>query len=53
VNALLERRAAARAAKDWKLSDVLRDEILAAGWTVKDTKDGQKLAPGPHAAATA
>ena len=53
VNALLERRAAARAAKDWNLSDVLRDEILAAGWTVKDTKDGQKLAPGPHAAATA
>jgi hypothetical protein len=35
------------------LSDVLRDEILAAGWSVKDTKDGQKVSPGPRAAATA
>jgi cysteinyl-tRNA synthetase len=53
VDSLLKRRAEARAAKDWKLSDVLRDEILAAGWSVKDTKDGQKVSPGPRAAATA
>jgi cysteinyl-tRNA synthetase len=49
VSEILERRLAARAAKDWKLSDVLRDEILAMGWLVKDTKDGQKLAPAPRA----
>jgi cysteinyl-tRNA synthetase len=49
VGEILERRLAARAAKDWKLSDVLRDEILAMGWMVKDTKDGQKLTPAPRA----
>lgn len=43
VLALLERRAAARAAKDWKLSDALRDQIAAAGWAIKDTREGQKL----------
>jgi len=43
VQALLEQRAAARAAKDWKMSDELRDQIVALGWQVKDTKDGQKL----------
>ena len=48
VEGIVERRAAARAAKDWKLSDTLRDEILAMGWMVKDTKDGQKLTPAPR-----
>jgi cysteinyl-tRNA synthetase len=48
VGEFLERRANARAAKDWKLSDTLRDEILAMGWMVKDTKDGQKLTPAPR-----
>jgi cysteinyl-tRNA synthetase len=48
VGELVERRANARAAKDWKLSDTLRDEILAMGWMVKDTKDGQKLTPAPR-----
>ncbi|MFM8764647.1 MAG: cysteine--tRNA ligase [Spartobacteria bacterium] len=51
VGELLARRAEARAAKEWKLSDTLRDEILAAGWIVKDTKDGQKLTPAPRSAA--
>ena len=41
VQALLERRQAARAAKEWKQSDALRDEIAALGWTVKDTPKGQ------------
>jgi cysteinyl-tRNA synthetase len=41
VQALLERRQAARAAKDWKQSDALRDEIAALGWIVKDTPKGQ------------
>ena len=52
VEDLLVRRAEARASKDWKLSDTLRDEILAIGWMVKDTKDGQKLSPAPRAPAT-
>lgn len=43
VQELADRRAAARAGKDWALSDVLRDQLLALGWQVKDTKDGQKL----------
>ena len=40
---LLEQRAAARAAKDWSQSDALRHQIAELGWTVKDTKDGQKV----------
>jgi cysteinyl-tRNA synthetase len=43
VRELLERRGAARAAKDWAESDRLRDAVAALGWTVKDTKDGQVL----------
>ena len=38
---LLDRRAAARAAKDWTTSDELRDELAALGVAVTDTKDGQ------------
>ncbi len=45
VTALLAERQAARAAKNWALSDRLRDRIAALGWIVKDTKDGQKLSP--------
>jgi cysteinyl-tRNA synthetase len=40
---LLEQRAAARAAKNWAQSDALRQKIAELGWTVKDTKDGQKV----------
>jgi hypothetical protein len=47
VRALLEQRAAARAAKDYAASDRLRDEIAAAGWVVRDTPDGQQVAPRP------
>ncbi len=43
VTALLERRAAARAARDFASSDRLRAELEGLGWLVKDTKDGQKL----------
>ncbi|MFZ4716735.1 MAG: cysteine--tRNA ligase [Chthoniobacterales bacterium] len=43
VEELLAGRAAARAAKEWKKSDDLRDQIAALGWTVKDTKDGQRI----------
>ncbi len=41
---LLDRRAAARAAKEWTLSDSLRDELAALGVTVADTSDGQIIA---------
>jgi cysteinyl-tRNA synthetase len=43
IETLLIKRAEARAAKNWPESDRLRDAIAALGWTVKDTKDGQKL----------
>ena len=45
VTALVEQRQQARAAKDWKKSDELRDAIAALGWVVKDTKEGPKLTP--------
>lgn len=44
VQALLDERAAARKAKDWKKSDELRDAILQAGYVVKDTPQGQQIA---------
>lgn len=43
VQALLDRRAAARAAKDFAESDRLRGEIEKRGFTVKDTAKGQDL----------
>jgi cysteinyl-tRNA synthetase len=43
IGQLLEERGQARAARNWPRSDELRDAIAALGWTVKDTKDGQKL----------
>jgi cysteinyl-tRNA synthetase len=39
---LLERRAAARAGKDFAESDRLRDELAALGVSVQDTRDGQE-----------
>ncbi len=46
VLALLEQRQQARAGKQWAESDRLREQIAALGWTVQDTKDGQKLVRG-------
>ncbi len=43
VLALLDKRHDARSNKRWTESDQLRDQIAALGWTVQDTKDGQKL----------
>jgi cysteinyl-tRNA synthetase len=40
VEALISRRAAARAAKDWAESDRIRDELSALGVTVKDGPTG-------------
>jgi len=53
VRQILEKRAEARANKDWKASDLLRDELLDLGWQVKDTKEGQKLSPRATAAVPA
>jgi cysteinyl-tRNA synthetase len=38
---LLDRRAAARAAKDWSVADALRDELAGLGVTVADGPEGQ------------
>ena len=43
VEELLNQRAVARTTKEWQLSDSLRQKIADLGWTVKDTKDGQKV----------
>jgi cysteinyl-tRNA synthetase len=40
---LLEERTAARAAKDFKRSDAIRDELKAKGWTIEDTPKGPRL----------
>jgi len=40
---LLEKRKDARTRKDFAESDRLRDEISVLGWTVQDSKEGQKL----------
>jgi cysteinyl-tRNA synthetase len=39
--ALLDQRAAARAAQDYAAADHLRDELAARGLLVKDGKEGQ------------
>jgi len=43
VQELLTQRAEARAAKDYKKSDELRDALRAAGYAVKDTPQGQQV----------
>jgi cysteinyl-tRNA synthetase len=40
VETLIEARLQARAAKDWALSDSIRDELDAMGIALKDNKDG-------------
>ena len=40
---LAEERLKARAEKDWAESDRLRNEILALGYSIKDSKDGYEL----------
>ncbi|MCI5825851.1 MAG: cysteine--tRNA ligase [Arcanobacterium sp.] len=42
VNQILERRAAARAAKDWPQADALRDSLAAAGISVEDSSEGAR-----------
>ena len=40
MDMVLELRAQAKKNKDWATSDKIRDELAAAGFEVKDTKDG-------------
>ena len=40
VDMLLEQRMKAKANKDWATSDMIRDQLSALGFEVKDTKDG-------------
>jgi len=42
---LADARGRAREARDWAESDRLRDEIAAAGWTVRDVAGGYELVP--------
>ncbi len=43
IQKLVDERTLAREAKDFKRSDELRDQIFAEGYTLEDTKDGQKV----------
>jgi cysteinyl-tRNA synthetase len=42
---LAERRAAARASRDFAAADQLRDELRALGWEVRDGAEGPELVP--------
>ena len=42
VMALIQRREAARAARDWPAADALREEIRARGYEVEDTPSGTR-----------
>jgi cysteinyl-tRNA synthetase len=41
--ALVRERDEARAARDWKRSDQLRDQLIALGFEVRDTPKGTEL----------
>jgi cyanophycinase-like exopeptidase len=45
VLALLEKREAARARRDWQQADILREQIEHLGWQVLDTRQGSRLEP--------
>jgi len=46
IQEMVDRRAAARKDKNWKLSDELRDKIKAQGYILEDTAAGQKVRKG-------
>ena len=43
VTALVEKRAAAKKAKDWAAADAIRAQLTEMGWAVKDTAQGPQL----------
>ena len=45
IQALAEKRWAAKLAKDFKAADALRAELAVAGWSMLDGKDGYALEP--------
>lgn len=45
IKSLLFERQLAREAKNWAKSDELRKQIEERGWTIEDTKEGQKAEP--------
>jgi cysteinyl-tRNA synthetase len=45
VLALVEKRQQARADKDWKLADAIRDRLRELGYVVEDTPKGPKVKP--------
>ncbi len=45
VLAVLDKRAEARAARDWAASDAIRDSLREAGLAVEDTPQGQRVTP--------
>ena len=46
IRELAEKRWAAKQAKDFQGADTLRNQIVAAGWTMRDRKDGYDLKSG-------
>lgn len=47
IRTLIVTREAARAAKDWKRSDEIRDEIAKLGFSVEDTPEGVRISERP------
>ncbi len=45
ITELAEKRAVAKAQKDWTTCDTLRDELKGQGWQVIDDKDGWQVKP--------
>ena len=43
LQALIDQRAAARAAKNWAVADEIRDKLAAMGITLKDTPNGVQI----------
>ena len=45
VAALAQERENARQQRDWNAADRLRDQVLALGWSIVDTREGPRLSP--------
>jgi cysteinyl-tRNA synthetase len=45
IQALAQQRWDAKQSKDWATADVLRKELEAAGWLIKDSKEGFTVVP--------
>ncbi len=45
IQAKAQQRWEAKQARNWAEADALRDEITAAGWTIKDSKEGFEVVP--------